>query len=184
MTRNMRCILNIALACAAWLASLALAMNASGRQLSSSRTVWDGVYTEEQATRGQTQYMQTCAACHAKDLRGGSVVPSLVEESFSFLFGGASVGELFSRIQRLMPSDRPNSLSSQSYCDIVAFILQSNKFPSGAKELDADLETLRRITVTTKQPEAQATQPQAQPMDRFVTVNGLRIHYLDWGADG
>jgi pimeloyl-ACP methyl ester carboxylesterase len=23
-----------------------------------------------------------------------------------------------------------------------------------------------------------------QPMDRFVTVNGLRIHYLDWGTDG
>lgn len=23
-----------------------------------------------------------------------------------------------------------------------------------------------------------------QPLDRFVTVNGLRIHYLDWGNDG
>src|SRR5450830_37212 len=24
----------------------------------------------------------------------------------------------------------------------------------------------------------------AQPVDRFVTVNGLRIHYLEWGTSG
>jgi len=29
----------------------------------------------------------------------------------------------------------------------------------------------------------QSPQP-ARPADRFVSVNGLRIHYLDWGADG
>ena len=27
-------------------------------------------------------------------------------------------------------------------------------------------------------------QPAARPLDRFVTVNGLRIHYLDWGTAG
>ena len=35
---------------------------------------------------------------------------------------------------------------------------------------------------------AQAQQPAAaaagQPIDRFVTVNGLRLHYLDWGGAG
>ncbi|PYS55968.1 MAG: hypothetical protein DMG13_01895 [Acidobacteria bacterium] len=178
MTRQVS--FTLALACAAIISCLpgtALAQEASGR-----RTVWDGVYTQEQASRGQAQYMQTCAACHGTDLRGGSVVPSLVEESFAFLYGGMTAGELFSRIQRLMPSDRPNSLSSQSYRDIVAFILQSNKFPAGEKELDAGLDALRQIFITTKQPEAEAQLAQAQPVDRFVTVNGLRIHYLDWGA--
>jgi mono/diheme cytochrome c family protein len=114
------------------------------------RTVWDGVFTEEQAARGQAQYTRACASCHAADLRGSSTAPSLVEESFAFQWSDTSVGELFERIRTLMPSDRPNSLSPQAYRDIVAFLLQSNTFPAGAKELDADLEALRRILITTK----------------------------------
>jgi mono/diheme cytochrome c family protein len=117
-----------------------------------ARTVWDGVYTEEQATRGQAQYMRACASCHAADLRGGSTAPSLVEESFSFQWADTTVGELFERIRTLMPSDRPNSLSSQAYRDVVAFILQANKFPSGAKELDSDLDSLRQIAIAKKRP--------------------------------
>ena len=51
-----------------------------------------------------------------------------------------------------MPSDRPNSLPSQSYRDIVAFILQSNKFPPGDRPLDADVEVLQQIRITAKRP--------------------------------
>ncbi|HEV8713423.1 MAG TPA: cytochrome c [Candidatus Binatia bacterium] len=135
----------------AWLASAALAVGAAGHErpqeakTTTSRTVWDGVYTEEQAKRGRTQYIEACASCHAEDLRGQSTAPSLVEESFSFLWGDMTVGDLFDQIRKLMPSNRPNSLSSQSYRDIVAFILQSNKFPPGKEELDADLDALRQI---------------------------------------
>ena len=117
-----------------------------------ARTVWDGVYTEEQATRGQTQYVRACASCHAPDLRGGSTAPSLVEESFSFQWADTTVGELFERIRMLMPSDRPNSLSSQAYRDVVAFILQANKFPSGDKELDTEIEALRQILIPARKP--------------------------------
>ena len=121
-------------------------------QQAKARTVWDGVYTEEQATRGQAQYLRSCASCHAPDLRGGSTAPSLVEESFSFQWADATVGDLFERIRTLMPSDRPNSLSGQTYRDVVAFILQANKFPPGGKELDADLDALRQIAIATKRP--------------------------------
>jgi cytochrome c len=118
------------------------------------RTVWDGVYSEAQADRGQTAYMTACAPCHAKDLRGDSTAPSLIEESFSFQWDDTSVGELFVRIRTLMPSDRPNSLSSQSYRDIVAFLLQSNKFPPGQQDLDADPDALKLIRITAKRPES------------------------------
>ena len=149
-----------ALVCAgvAWLASAAWSVNATTREpaqeakASAGRTVWDGIYTEEQATRGQTQYMQACASCHARDLRGGSTAPSLVEESFSFQWDDTTVGELFVRIRTLMPSDRPNSLPAQTYRDIIAFILQSNKFPPGAQELDTDPDRLGQIRITMKRP--------------------------------
>jgi len=116
------------------------------------RTVWDGVYTEEQATRGRADYMKACASCHAADLHGSSTAPSLVEESFAFLYGDTSVGELYGRVRMLMPADRPNNLSSQAYRDIITFILQSNKFPPGEKELEGEPETLRQILITTKRP--------------------------------
>lgn len=144
----------------AWLMSVALlacalAVNVTGQQRaqakSSGRTVWDGVYTEEQASRGRTEYMQACVSCHAEDLRGKGTAPSLVEESFWFLYGDTTVGELFDRIRMLMPSDRPGSLSNQSYRDVVGFILQSNKLPPGETELDADPEALRAILITMKQ---------------------------------
>jgi hypothetical protein len=121
-------------------------------KVSPQRTVWDGVFTEEQATRGGIQYTQACASCHAGDLRGDSTAPSLIEESFSFQWGDATVGELFERIRTLMPSNRPGSLSSQSYRDIVAFILRSNKYPPGDKDLDSDAESLRQIVITVKRP--------------------------------
>jgi cytochrome c553 len=129
-----------------WLASIASGVAA--------RTVWDGVYTEEQSARGRAGYMKSCASCHAADLRGSNTAPSLVEESFVFLYGDTTVGDLYERIRKLMPSDRPNSLSSQSYRDIVTFILQSNKFPPGEKELEADPETLQQILITAKRPES------------------------------
>jgi mono/diheme cytochrome c family protein len=117
------------------------------------RTVWDGIYTTEQADRGRTAYLEACAACHGDDLRGKSTAPSLIEESFTFQWADTSVEELYVRTRTLMPSDRPNSLSGQTYGDIIAFILQANKFPPGDKELEADVEALRQIRITAQRPE-------------------------------
>src|SRR6267378_7157138 len=106
-----------------WLTSVtllacALAVNVIAQQrdqdakATPGSTVWDGVYTGEQARRGQAEYNAACSSCHAEDLRGNGTAPSLVDESFSFLYGDTTVGELWERIRTLMPSDRPNSLSS------------------------------------------------------------------------
>ena len=114
------------------------------------RTVWDGVYSAPQAERGRSGYMQSCAACHAQDLRGQGTAPSLVEESFAFLYNDVSVGELLDKIQKVMPSDRPGSLPAETYRDIVAFLLQANKFPAGDKEMEADAEVLRKVMITAK----------------------------------
>ncbi len=112
------------------------------------RTVWDGVYTEEQAERGGVQYTESCAGCHAPDLRGNTTSPSLVGLSFAFLWGERTLGELFGNIQELMPTDRPGSLSAQTYRDILAFILRANIYPTGTQELEAD--GLDQILITDK----------------------------------
>lgn len=114
------------------------------------RTVLDGVYTAEQAERGKGLYTQSCAGCHSADLRGNGTAPSLVEGDFAFQWADTSVGELFEQIRKLMPSDRPNSLPPQSYADIVAYILQSNQFPSGMMELPAEAAGLMPIRIVAK----------------------------------
>ena len=80
-----------------------------------TRSVWDGVYTDAQAERGQAAYQQSCIGCHRDDLRGDNTAPSLVGESFTFLWGDMEVGELLGRIEKLMPPDRPGSLPAQTY---------------------------------------------------------------------
>lgn len=131
--------------------SLVHPMTASGLQSTQAdgqRTVWDGVYTEEQAERGGGQYTESCAGCHAPDLRGSTTSPSLVGMSFTFLWGERTLGELFGKIQQLMPTDRPNSLPAQTYRNILAFILRANSYPPGDEELKADV--LDQIIISAK----------------------------------
>ena len=48
-----------------------------------SLSVWDGVYTDEQAKRGTPLYSQFCASCHGPDLTGGEMAPALAGGDFS-----------------------------------------------------------------------------------------------------
>ena len=105
-----------------------------------AKTVWDGVYTAAQATRGQTQFESTCRSCHREGPRRG--------EAFARDWQGTGLDGLFNQIKMTMPASAPGSLSDAAYFDIVAFILQVNTFPAGAAELNA--EAIRSIRVEGK----------------------------------
>ena len=101
------------------------------------KTVWDGVYTAAQATRGQGQYETSCRSCHEEGPRR--------DEAFMRDWGGTPLDGLFSQIKASMPADAPASLSDSTYLDIVAYMLQVNSFPAGANELDANMIKSIRI---------------------------------------
>ena len=131
------------------LAITILAVNGiSGAQSDSS--IWSGVFTAQQAARGAADYSTNCASCHSVDLRGNSNTPSLLGMSFMFIWEDRSLGELYTKMRDEMPSDRPGSLSTQSYEDMLAYLLQSNQFPAGEKELKASAGMLDRISITSK----------------------------------
>ena len=121
-----------------------LAQNPSAKQ-----SVWDGVYTEAQAARGERQYGRSCEQCHGPDMSGDQVeeIPSLVLDSFMTDWNGKSVRELFDTVKRSMPKDKPGSLGTGAYVDLVAYLLQANKFPRGAKELSRTPEQLDPIVI-------------------------------------
>jgi len=113
---------------------------------------WDGVYTDAQAERGHAAYMQNCGRCHGADLSGTFEIPPLVGRFMPY-WSGSSLDVLFDYISTAMPLGRPGSLSPATNADILAFILKSNNFPSGAKELSADgLKAIRLDAVKPAKP--------------------------------
>jgi len=111
-------------------------------QSNAGRTVWDGVYTSDQAKRGQTAFAEKCASCHGTALQGteGSAIevdaPPLVGPSFLEKWREDDIGDLFKYIQDGMPREAATTVPDNVKLDILAFLLQSNDFPAGAAELN------------------------------------------------
>lgn len=129
-------------ALAALLGALGSSTPAAARQ---GRSVWDGVYTTEQAARGQESYEYACAGCHGVDLSGGDEAPILAGGEFTWTWNGLTVGTLFERIRKSMPVEDPSSVSRQEKADILAFVFSANEFPAGDSELPSRTSRLEDI---------------------------------------
>ncbi|HYR90112.1 MAG TPA: cytochrome c [Terriglobia bacterium] len=110
-----------------------------------SQTVRQGVYTEEQAKRGQAIYQNQCALCHGEMLEG-RLGPPLAGDSFIADWDKQPLSELAGKIRNTMPQNAPGKLTPQQTADIVAYVLQVGKFPTGRTELAADEAALQKIT--------------------------------------
>ena len=115
-------------------------------------SIWDGVYSEDQAARGNTGFAARCANCHGASLGGTGEAPALAGPQFLSDFDGLSLGDLFDRIRTTMPQDNPASLTRDAYADILAFLLKANGMPAGAKELDRRSEYLKAIGFSAAKP--------------------------------
>jgi alcohol dehydrogenase (cytochrome c) len=117
-------------------------------QAPAGKTTSDGVFTETQVKRGSDVYQQQCAACHDAQLTGSGTAPALAGTDFSANWKDETVGSLFERIRATMPADNPGSLSRPQVADLVSFILNFNKYPTGQTDLGTDLESLKAIKIT------------------------------------
>jgi mono/diheme cytochrome c family protein len=113
-------------------------------------TIWDGVFTDAQAKRGEDAYLKACGKCHADDLLGSTNAPALVGQAFFARFDRTSADEVLDVIRRTMPQEAPDTLGMPAYADIVSYLLKANSAPSGKVELSADRAKLREILVTSK----------------------------------
>src|SRR3954470_11944834 len=110
------------------------------------KTVWDGVYTADQASRGEAVYTQTCVRCHKPDLMG--IEGALKGDDFMERRREDSLDTLFIDMKATMPRGKPGSLPDQTYTDIISYLLQKNGMPAGSTELRPD--TLDNIQVVEK----------------------------------
>ncbi|PWU03425.1 MAG: class I cytochrome c [Terriglobia bacterium] len=126
------------------IAALALVVCA---QEPAPRSVWDGIYTRQQAEAGQASYTQYCSACHGDALTGGEMAPPLAGGDFLANWNGLTVGDLFDRIRTTMPLNNPQSLNRETNARILAYILSFNRFPSGAEEMSTRTEVLKMFRI-------------------------------------
>lgn len=138
-------------------------------QAQGRRTVWDKIYTAEQAAKGKNEYETACSSCHGIDLGGGRG-PQLAGTNFQNKWDFQSVNQLFSEMSRRMPRDQPGSLTPEGYLGIVAYVLQSNKFPEGETALTA--ESALANTFITKTANAKGAPPAAITTGQLVQVVG------------
>ena len=116
--------------------------------VTSAKTVWQGVYTEEQAARGKSAYDKECASCHMEDLSGEDFAPALIADAFILRWQGGVLADLLTVVKVTMPQDRPSGLADETYTAIVAHLLKMNGYPSGQQELGTEQAELSEIAFT------------------------------------
>ena len=123
---------------------------AGGLLAQTAASVWDGIYTETQAVSGAATYKEVCASCHGNTLNGSGNIPPLAGKDFTSNWNGMTLGDLFDKMQSSMPVDRPGQLSAQQNANLLAYILQFNKFPAGTNDLPATADALKTIRFQAK----------------------------------
>jgi mono/diheme cytochrome c family protein len=116
------------------------------------KSVWDGAYTEDQSKRGAEAYTANCSECHSPELAGDGFAPALAGSEFMNAWNGLTLGDLFERVRISMPPGKETSVPPATKADIVAFILQANKFPAGKTELAASTDELKAIKFEATKP--------------------------------
>jgi mono/diheme cytochrome c family protein len=108
------------------------------------RTTKNGVYSSEQADRGQLVYSGMCKNCHTPESHTAS--------AFTAKWNGKPLVELYNYISEQMPKNEPGSLSAEEYADVLAYVLKLNRMPAGQDDLPAKSEVMKTIRIETTTP--------------------------------
>ena len=90
-------------------------------------SVQSGVYSQEQAVRGEQLFGEACLVCHQPE--------EFADGGYMDGWSGMSVNDMVEFIRSTMPEDNPGRLKRQEYIDIVAFLFQQNGLPAGETEM-------------------------------------------------
>lgn len=102
-----------------------------------------GIYTNDQAARGEETYMSSCVGCHPK---GTYAAPA-----FRKHWNGQPASQLFEFLRGSMPKEQPGALEPEEYAQVIAYLMKINGAPSGEVELPADVKALRQIRISMPQ---------------------------------
>lgn len=118
-----------------------------------TRSIRDGVFTAEQARRGQTAYTGPCDRCHGVKLDGAPDDPDMLPAppvagpKFLRKWNGRTLAALFDYVRVTMPTNNPGYLPDTEVVDIVAYMLFVSGMPPGAAALPSNDAALAAIVI-------------------------------------
>ena len=140
-------------------AALSVAFGALGADgASETLSIRDGVFTAEQARRGQAAYTGPCDRCHGYKLDGASDDPDMLPAppvagpKFLRKWNGRTLASLFEYVRATMPANNPGYLSEAEVADIVAYMLSVSGMPAGDDALRPELEALASVVIVSQSP--------------------------------
>lgn len=105
------------------------------------KSINESVYSEAQATRGQSVFDGTCTACHD---------PSrFIGPEFIDVWAGQPLSALYETVSQTMPEDNPGGLEQEQYVDVVTYLLKLNGYPTGPTDIKDPAE-MKAITIEAK----------------------------------
>ena len=139
---------------ATFVVAASVAAGAGGQAIAGAPvSIWDGVFTAEQARRGQAAYTGPCDRCHGYKLDGASDDPDMLPTppaagpKFLRHWEGRSLAALFEYTRTTMPANNPGFLTAEELVDIIAYMMLVSGAPAGDHELAAAPHDLARITI-------------------------------------
>lgn len=117
------------------LLAASLAARQADQKPPAARSTMSGVYSAEQAAKGEELYLTLCTGCHS----------SRTYASLATAWTGRPVLELFDLVQTTMPKNDAGSLTSEETARILAFMLKINRVPAGKTELSVNRTELAQI---------------------------------------
>jgi mono/diheme cytochrome c family protein len=115
----------------------------------------DGLYTDEQASRGRDVYFGSCRSCHSPQSHTGA--------TFATWWRGKQLSDLFTFVEQRMPKNDPGSLAPEDVADVVAYLLKMNALPTGPYELYPDPDSLKQYRIETARRRSTSTETRTQP---------------------
>ena len=122
---------------------------APGAAAQTEARIWTGIFTNDQAERGKTNFYQSCVRCHGQNLEGATA-PSLNGNRFITAWENENLYKLFVKVRDTMPPNFGTILTDEAKLDVITFLLRTNGYPAGPEELKVDVDTLENIQVVRK----------------------------------
>jgi len=129
---------------AAGVATLAAQQHDSVPPVPAPTALAAGVFSDSQATVGESVYRNECGRCHLIADHSGA--------DFQANWNGRTVRSLFDYLRSTMPDDDPGALSDDEYLAAIAYILRVNGMPSGQAALTTDTTVLGKARIDIKWP--------------------------------
>jgi len=124
---------------------------AAGDESTYDHTIWDGIFTQEQADAGKALYVTNCLGCHGKTGRGSPGGPAITGVALNKKWADTTVLDIYTFARTYMPPGKAGTIGTeQDYVNIISYILEMHGAEPGDTMLPYDEDTLGNVYIVKK----------------------------------